>query len=90
MTRLIDADALNTYDVSPAYGMTVIGLTEEDIELAPTVDAVPVELIKEMIARLRRRRMNLDDDCVDEAWDLKMQIEALDDLLSEWAERREE
>lgn len=40
--RLIDADALNTYDVSPAYGMTVIGLTEEDIELAPTIDAVPV------------------------------------------------
>ena len=40
--RLIDADALNIYDVSPAYGTCVMGVTEEDIELAPTVDAVPV------------------------------------------------
>ena len=30
--RLIDADALNIYDVSPAYGTCVMGVTEEDIE----------------------------------------------------------
>lgn len=42
MVRLIDADKLNIYDVSPAYGTCVMGVTEEDIELAPTVDAEPV------------------------------------------------
>lgn len=42
--RLIDADKLidKAYDVSPAYGMTVIGVTEEDIEDAPTVEAIPI------------------------------------------------
>lgn len=40
--RLIDADKLNIYDVSPAYGMCVMGATQEDIDDAPTVDAEPV------------------------------------------------
>lgn len=40
--RLIDADKLNIYDVSPAYGMCVMGVTQEDIDDAPTVDAEPV------------------------------------------------
>ena len=35
--RLIDADALNTYDVSPIYEFCVMGVTEEDIELAETI-----------------------------------------------------
>ena len=35
--RLIDADKLNIHDVSPAYGFCVMGVTEEDIELADTV-----------------------------------------------------
>lgn len=35
--RLIDADKLNMHDVSPAYGFCVMGVTEEDIELAETV-----------------------------------------------------
>lgn len=35
--RLIDADELNLYDISPTYGMCVIGVTEEDIGLAETV-----------------------------------------------------
>jgi len=35
--RLIDADKLNIYDVSPADGFVVMGLTEEDIDLAPTI-----------------------------------------------------
>lgn len=35
--RLIDADKLNMHDVSPAYGFYVMGVTEEDIELAETV-----------------------------------------------------
>lgn len=35
--RLIDADELNLYDISPAYGMCVIGVTEEDLVLAESV-----------------------------------------------------
>ena len=35
--RLIDADELDIHDVSPAYGFCVMGVTEEDIELADTV-----------------------------------------------------
>lgn len=35
--RLIDADKLNIYDVSPADGFVVMGVTEEDIDLAPTI-----------------------------------------------------
>lgn len=35
--RLIDADKLNIYDVSPADGFVVMGVTEEDINLAPTI-----------------------------------------------------
>jgi hypothetical protein len=45
--RLIDADALNIYDVSPADGFVVMGVTEEDIDLAPTIDAVSVVRCKE-------------------------------------------
>lgn len=52
--RLIDADKLNIYDVSPAYGTCVMGVTEEDIELAPTVHAVPVEYILKQIIKLER------------------------------------
>lgn len=50
--RLIDADTLDIYDVSPAYGMTVMGTTEEDIWLAPTVEAIPVEYIEAEIKRM--------------------------------------
>lgn len=35
--RLIDADKLNTYDLSPVNGFCVIGVTEEDIGLAETI-----------------------------------------------------
>lgn len=35
--RLIDADKLNTYDISPVNGFCVIGVTEEDIGLAETI-----------------------------------------------------
>lgn len=103
--RLIDADAvyknLESCEIRKAtignpltdweYGYTCgIERGESEIECAPTVDAIPVVLIKESLTRLRRRRMNLDEDCVDEAWNLTMQMEALDDLLNEWAERKEE
>jgi hypothetical protein len=34
---LIDADAINIHDVSPAYGMEVYGVTQDDIEYEPTI-----------------------------------------------------
>lgn len=39
--RLIDADALNVYDISPVYGFSVMGATEEDIIQAPII--IPAE-----------------------------------------------
>lgn len=67
MGRLIDADKLidKAYDVSPAYGMTVIGVTEEDIEYAPTVEAIPKA---EYETRLKA-------DIVDSLTELKKEIE---------------
>ena len=35
--RLIDADKLNIHYISPVDGFCVMGVTEEDIELADTV-----------------------------------------------------
>lgn len=35
--RLIEADKLNTYDISLVNGFCVIGVTEEDIGLAETI-----------------------------------------------------
>ena len=35
--KLIDVSKLNMYDVSPVNGFCVIGVTEEDIELADAV-----------------------------------------------------
>lgn len=40
--RLIDADALKIHNVSPCYGYYIDGVTDGDIEDAPTIDAVPV------------------------------------------------
>ena len=45
--RLIDADALNIYDISPAYGFVVMGVTEEDIDLAPTIATKQVKYFDE-------------------------------------------
>lgn len=39
--RLIDADALNVYDISPVYGFSVMGVTEEDIIQASAI--IPAE-----------------------------------------------
>ena len=35
--RLIDADAINIHNVSPAYGMEVYGVTQDDIEYESTI-----------------------------------------------------
>ena len=76
--RLIDADALEIRDVSPAYGMVVMGVTINDIDDAPTVDAITVEWIKQ-------RMLNVEDTMLGVAYSV---------LISEWedeqAERKEE
>lgn len=36
--RLIDADALNIRDISPEYGRVVMGVTEDDIYDALTIE----------------------------------------------------
>ena len=35
--RLIDADAINTHDVSPIWDMEIYGITEDDIDVEPTI-----------------------------------------------------
>ena len=75
MVRLIDADKLNIYDVSPAYGTCVMGVTEEDIELAPTVDAIPIEFIKSEIARMKEGLNPHHPECAIYAEDLGILIE---------------
>ena len=47
MSRYIDADTLNVYDVSPAYGFVVMGVTEEDIDHAPTIRTKSVKYFDE-------------------------------------------
>lgn len=41
--RLIDADAINIHDISPVYGFVVMGITEEDIDLEPTIEPLTTE-----------------------------------------------
>lgn len=45
--RIIDADKLNIYDVSPADGFVVMGVTEEDIYLAPTIKTKQIKYYDE-------------------------------------------
>lgn len=72
--RLIDADKLNIYDVSPAYGTCVMGVTEEDIEFAPTIEAIPIEWIKQY---------------GEENWfDFGTQFNAITCMLKVWEERK--
>ena len=47
MSRYIDADKLNIYDISPADGFAVMGVTEEDIDLAPTIKTKQVKYYDE-------------------------------------------
>ena len=35
--RLIDADAINTHDISPIWDMEIYGITEDDIDAEPTI-----------------------------------------------------
>ena len=75
--------ACNTYK-APSFAYVC-----EAIDDAPTVDAVPVEFIKGELERLRANRIDADSDDVDYAWDLKMKIEALSDLLGAWEDTYE-
>ena len=54
--RLIDADELNIRDVSPSYWSCVLGVEKDDIDDAPTIDAIPVEYILKQIVKLERSK----------------------------------
>ena len=57
MTRLIDADALNMYERLKSYYGDAWRDAQEEIDSAPTIDAVPVIRCKEC------RYFRPDDDC---------------------------
>lgn len=63
---------------------------KELVHDAPTVDAVPVDMIKGRIKDLRKMFIDIDKDDVDEIWNLWAKIETLTKLLNMWAERKEE
>lgn len=73
--RLIDADALKIRDISPSYWHVVDGVTEYDIEDAPTVDAIPVEWL-------------LNEWEPKEWEDVGYQV--MRRIIADWAERKEE
>lgn len=89
--RLIDADALDIYDVSPAYGMVVMGVTINDIDDAPTVESVPVSFIESEIKRMdnqiKRAMKDDDDEWAERAIIRKL---ALEFTLAKWMAEREE
>lgn len=74
MTRLIDADAISWELVDVGY---IPVITKDEIDELPTVDAIPIEWIKEVI------RMAEKTGFTDYAYKLNV-------LLSDWAERKEE
>lgn len=90
--RLIDADALKIRDISPSYWQVVDGLTEYDIEDAPTVDAVPVIRCRDCIYWKRYCRI-VDGVTSNHVCGRKRELDGLmhrskaDDFCS-WAKRR--
>lgn len=90
--RLIDADELKKNfpkDEDWEYPVNTNEYVCGCIDAQPTVDAVPVAFIKGELERLRANRIDADPDDVDYAWDLKMKIEALSDLLGAWEDTYE-
>lgn len=96
MPKLIDAETTLTvqmYDEEHEEWYTEVMTVDELIskvadETPPTVDAVPVDMIKGRIKDLRKMLMDIDKDDVDEIWDLRTKIETLTELLEMWAEGR--
>lgn len=88
--RLIDTDKLKIRNVSADYWYTVMGVTEDDIDNAPTVKAIPIDYIEKWIdARARIIKINppafrellatklLDDWLAgrEPAWSIKFEVE---------------
>ncbi len=78
--RLIDADKLKIRDVSTSYWSTVMGVEEKDIDDAETVEAIPVEWLKDQI---EIASSNGEDDYVNALdWTvMKWQTEVEDDKI---------
>lgn len=88
--RTIDADALYTLFVKmKSFGELTAKKAIRCVEEAPTVEAIPIEFVKGELKHLKYMLLTADSDDVDSIWDLKAKIEALEDLLKEWEERKE-
>ena len=89
MTRLIDADAQRE------KWLCLIGDFKASdfvysIDIAPTIDAVPVVMIEGRINDLKKMLIDIDSDEVDNIWVLRTKIDALTELLEMWVERKED
>ena len=95
MIRPIDGNALIEL-INGGYDLDFDEVSETKRELLrmimeqPTVDAVPVEMIKSRIKDLKAMLMNINEDELDEIWHLRTEIQTLIELLEMWAERKEE
>jgi len=49
--RLIDADKLKIRNVSADYWYTVMGVTDDDIDNAPTVKAIPIDQLLSILPK---------------------------------------
>ena len=65
--RLIDADKLKIRNVSADYWYTVMGVTEDDIDNAPTVKAIPIEWLKNKRDELEKEYYDLFHAYTDES-----------------------
>ncbi len=61
---------------------------EEEYIKPKATDVMPVDIIKGRINDLKKILMDINEDEVDEIWNLRIKIETLTELLEMWAERR--
>ena len=101
MSRLIDADKLDDFkfrsasermDLSTDY---MAGWNEaiDYIQVnAPTVEAIPISFIEEMKQKFGNQIDEYGGIAEHEEWvdNIVVRLNALDQLLNEWAERKEE
>ncbi len=69
--RLIDADKLKIRNVSADYWYKVMGVTEENIDDADTVDAIPKQWLRELQTRY------LKEDCL-------MSVGIVNEIMNLW------
>lgn len=95
--RLIDADKLKIRNVSADYWYTVMGVTEDDIDYADTVDAIPVEWIEKWLENIKNDK-RYKSEYVELTQDVKrieykgtvmIRIPCISDMLEDWKRENE-